>query len=105
MEAQQNTHNLALNKAACTHRMGTHPSGPSVVAATGQTLKEWVQAHPDALGKAVLKRFGNDLPFLFKVTHRKALRCPHEPRHVTHCSVGDKSRQEPRQILSGLGSK
>ena len=47
--------------------MGTHPSGPSVLAVTGQTLKEWVQAHPEALGDAVLKRFGTDLPFLFKV--------------------------------------
>ncbi len=59
-------------------RMGTHPSGPSVVAATGQSLKDWVQAHPEALGKAVLKRFGTDLPFLFKVGTVMALREHHK---------------------------
>ena len=40
-----------------------------MLAATGQTLKDWVQAHPEALGDAVLKRFGTDLPFLFKARH------------------------------------
>lgn len=48
-------------------RMGTHPSGPAVVSGTDTTLKEWIQAHPEALGDAVLKRFGTDLPYLFKV--------------------------------------
>lgn len=48
-------------------RMGTHPSGPAMIAGGEGTLKDWIQAHPDALGDAVLKRFGHDLPFLFKV--------------------------------------
>ena len=52
--------------------MGTHPSGPSLVASTGESLKDWILAHPDALGEAVQKRFGADLPFLFKVCLRGA---------------------------------
>lgn len=49
--------------------MGTHPSGPAVLAnQPSQTLKAWIEAHPAAaLGDKVLKRFGVDLPFLFKV--------------------------------------
>lgn len=49
-------------------RMGTHVNGPSLL--TGQesmTLKEWLGKHPSALGSEVLGRFGEDLPFLFKV--------------------------------------
>jgi mannose-6-phosphate isomerase class I len=46
--------------------MGTHPSGPSAVLATGVDLKQYLSDHPDQLGLAVSERFG-DLPFLFKV--------------------------------------
>jgi len=48
-------------------RMGTHPSGPALISGQDTTLKQWIQAHPEALGDAVLKRFGTDLPYLFKV--------------------------------------
>jgi mannose-6-phosphate isomerase len=48
--------------------MGTHPSGPSVVAATGVGLKETIAADAAAhLGGKTLARFGEDLPFLTKV--------------------------------------
>lgn len=47
-------------------RMGTHPSGPSKTMGN-DTLKEWVEANPDCLGKLGLERFGVELPFLFKV--------------------------------------
>lgn len=55
--------------------MGTHPSGPSLVADTGIPLKEWIQQHPEALGTHVRARFGDDLPFLFKV------------RQQTYCNI------------------
>ncbi|GBG00573.1 mannose-6-phosphate isomerase, partial [Raphidocelis subcapitata] len=47
--------------------MGTHPSGPALIAGSGTTLKAWIEQHPEALGEAVTKRFGSDLPYLFKV--------------------------------------
>ena len=49
-------------------RMGTHPSGPAMLAADPTTsLQSWLEQHPQALGPGVLKRFGLKLPFLFKV--------------------------------------
>lgn len=49
--------------------MGTHASGPSVLASTGQTLASWLADHPEALGDKVIEQFGSksELPFLFKV--------------------------------------
>ena len=48
--------------------MGTHPSGPSVVSATGEGLKETIAADPTAhLGAKTVELFGDDLPFLTKV--------------------------------------
>lgn len=58
--------------------MGTHDSGPSFVNqlefATGfskdsekVTLKSWISKNPNVLGDKVVKKWGSDLPFLFKV--------------------------------------
>ncbi|XP_063227506.1 mannose-6-phosphate isomerase [Bacillus rossius redtenbacheri] len=47
--------------------MGTHPSGPAVVRATGEALGGWLRRNPCSLGARVLEQFGQDLPFLFKV--------------------------------------
>lgn len=49
--------------------MGTHGSGPSFVVGAGgeKTLKQWVKENPGVLGDRVAGRWGNDLPFLFKV--------------------------------------
>ncbi|KAG7668228.1 hypothetical protein KSW81_002126 [Nannochloris sp. 'desiccata'] len=49
--------------------MGTHPSGPSVLAEgtlSGEQLLAYIRDHPEVLGDAASK-FGVDLPFLFKV--------------------------------------
>lgn len=49
--------------------MGTHPSGPSTVAAgatAGTPLLAHIRDHPEVLGDA-LPAFGVDLPFLFKI--------------------------------------
>ena len=52
--------------ASC--RMGTHPSGPAMLATDPTTsLQEWLEQHSQALGATVLERFGLKLPFLFKV--------------------------------------
>ena len=52
-----------------SRRMGTHPSGPSLLADNGyagQPLLTLLRDRPELLG-AALPRFGCDLPFLFKV--------------------------------------
>jgi len=48
--------------------MGTHPSCPSTLVSSGQSLKDYLVANPELLGKKVVDHFGLDLPFLFKVT-------------------------------------
>lgn len=50
--------------------MGTHPKGPSVVASSehaGISLNEWIAKQPECLGSKVRAKFGDQLPFLFKV--------------------------------------
>lgn len=64
-------------------RMGTHPSGPSlVVGGEGLTLKDWISQHLSVLGDA-RHVFGPDLPFLFK-----ACQCPLFPRFEKVCLLG-----------------
>uniref|UniRef100_A0A0K3C6T1 Mannose-6-phosphate isomerase n=1 Tax=Rhodotorula toruloides TaxID=5286 RepID=A0A0K3C6T1_RHOTO len=62
------------NKPYAELWMGTHPSCPSTLMATGQDLKKYLKSRPELLGNKVVKKFGDDLPFLFKVLAiRKAL--------------------------------
>ena len=50
--------------------MGSHASGMSYIAGSkGKSLKDWIAEHQQkALGEKCLKRFGSDLPFLFKAS-------------------------------------
>ena len=47
--------------------MGTHTNGPSVLAEAPVALKEHIDAKPEVLGSKSRARFGDELPFLFKV--------------------------------------
>ncbi|KAL2016662.1 hypothetical protein VTK56DRAFT_3206 [Thermocarpiscus australiensis] len=47
--------------------MGTHPSNPSKDVVTGRTLLDLVQDNTALLAPSVAARYGNKLPFLFKV--------------------------------------
>ncbi len=56
--------------------MGTHPSSPSSVILEGGgaggdsnpvLLQQWLDMHPEDLGKKVQQRWDGELPFLFKV--------------------------------------
>jgi mannose-6-phosphate isomerase len=48
--------------------MGTHPSGPTILAARDKIpLKQWLGAHPETLGEVLQNRWGAELPYLFKV--------------------------------------
>lgn len=51
--------------------MGTHPSGPSSVmlkdGKIGSLLSHILQENPSFVGEKVREKFGQTLPFLFKV--------------------------------------
>ena len=47
--------------------MGTHPNGPSLIKDSEQQLDELIKAQPEVLGNRCRKRFGDNLPFLFKI--------------------------------------
>lgn len=47
--------------------MGTHPSNPSTDMTTGRTLLDLVQDNNSFLAPSVVARYGNQLPFLFKI--------------------------------------
>lgn len=47
--------------------MGTHCNGPSSLKSNGQILQEWILSNVNCLGREVIEKFGNELPFLFKV--------------------------------------
>ena len=65
---KQSPFRSAVRIILTTRRMGTHPSGPAMLAADPATsLQDWLEQHSQALGPTVLKRFGLKLPFLFKV--------------------------------------
>ena len=46
--------------------MGTHPNAPSRLE-DGTLLKDFLAGRPELLGEPLVRRFGADLPFLFKV--------------------------------------
>lgn len=54
--------------------MGTHPSLPSKLIPSNETLSSHLSSHPELLGDKVRAKYGDDLPYLFKVLAiRKAL--------------------------------
>ncbi|XP_016446651.1 mannose-6-phosphate isomerase 2-like [Nicotiana tabacum] len=69
--------------------MGTHESGPSyVVQGEKVTLKDWIERNPRVLGDHVVKKWGTNLPFLFKVLSvAKALSIQAHPDKVLATSL------------------
>ncbi|KAJ5936329.1 hypothetical protein N7454_005627 [Penicillium verhagenii] len=47
--------------------MGTYPTVPSRVRATGEDLSEHLKKNPDLVGASVCHRYGPDIPFLPKI--------------------------------------
>lgn len=47
--------------------MGTHPSGPSTVRGSAESLSGWIKANPGSVGAVPAGYPADDLPFLFKV--------------------------------------
>jgi len=67
--ASSGSPNFSLDEAAPYAELwlGTHPNGPAKLAKSGQTLEDFLDQNPDALGEATRSKFGDQLPFLFKV--------------------------------------
>jgi mannose-6-phosphate isomerase len=67
--------------------MGTHVNCPSKVRThkgSNLSLKDWINQHPEQLGDPIRKKFGDDLPFLFKVLSvNKALSVQAHPNKVS----------------------
>ena len=59
--------NLAETQPYAELWMGTHPNGPARLAGTGELLSVHLASNPDQLGERVVERFGQQLPYLFKV--------------------------------------
>lgn len=49
--------------------MGTYPTVPSRILATGELLSEYLQKHPEVTGEGY-KKWGTEVPFLPKVKDR-----------------------------------
>ncbi|KAJ6115948.1 hypothetical protein N7523_006365 [Penicillium sp. IBT 18751x] len=47
--------------------MGTYPTVPSKVRATGESLFDHLKKNPDLVGESVCRRYGPDIPFLPKI--------------------------------------
>lgn len=63
--------------------MGCHPSVPSKIKQGDQLLQNIIDKNPSVLGKKVMDKFGNQLPFLFKVLSiKKALSIQAHPSKV-----------------------
>lgn len=71
--------------------MGTHPSNPSKDLTTGRNLLELVQDNQQLLSASIAKKYGNKLPFLFKVlSANKALSIQAHPNK----QLAEKLRQK-----------
>ena len=63
--------------------MGTHPSGPSKISSSNELLSEYLNKNADSLGEEEKKKFGPQLPFLFKaLSVAKALSIQAHPNKV-----------------------
>lgn len=79
--------------------MGTHPTVPSKVKSTGLTLLAHLAANPHLVGDRVRKRFGPDLPFLFKVLAvHKALSIQAHPNKT----LAEKLHRERPDVYKGV---
>jgi mannose-6-phosphate isomerase len=60
--------------------MGTYPTTPSLVLATGEDLQKHINVKKEKLiGKSILNEFGADLPYLPKVNFVRILSFQNTP--------------------------
>ena len=86
--------------------MGTHPSNPSKDVQTQRTLLDLVQDNQALMSQGISKRFGEKLPFLFKVLSiRKALSIQAHPNKklAEQLHAKDPKNYPGRKSLAELG--
>eukprot|EP00262_Sarcandra_glabra_P006144 TRINITY_DN18259_c0_g1_i1.p1 TRINITY_DN18259_c0_g1~~TRINITY_DN18259_c0_g1_i1.p1 ORF type:complete len:431 (+),score=67.64 TRINITY_DN18259_c0_g1_i1:135-1427(+) len=107
---------IELNKPYAELWMGTHESGPSFIIrdqsddpdSSSLPLKSWIYDNPNAVGDRVVEKWGNDLPFLFKVLSvAKALSIQAHPDkelakvlHKSQPSIYKDSNHKPEMALA-----
>lgn len=80
--------------------MGTHPKQPSKDVETQRTLLDMVQDNQALMSQDIAKRYGNKLPFLFKVLSiRKALSIQAHPNK----KLAEKLHEQDPQNYPGNG--
>ncbi|HEV7738082.1 MAG TPA: type I phosphomannose isomerase catalytic subunit [Chlamydiales bacterium] len=82
--------------------MGTHPTLPSRLKSTKETLSQYLEHHPELIGTRVLEAFPDakqgNLPFLFKILAiRKALSIQAHPDK----QLAEKLHHEKPEIYKG----
>lgn len=50
--------------------LGTYPTNPSHVLSTGELLADYLKKNPQLVGKAVMDRWGPEIPYLPKVSSK-----------------------------------
>jgi len=91
--------------------MGTHPSGPSKISSSNELLSEYLNKNADSLGEEEKKKFGPQLPFLFKaLSVAKALSIQAHPnkKHAeqlfaTRPDVYKDPNHKPEMVIAWLG--
>lgn len=84
--------------------MGTHPSNPSKDVSTGRTLAELIQDNNALMTTGVHARYGEKLPFLFKVLSiQKALSIQaHPDKKLAERLHAEDPRNYPGVFLTDL---
>lgn len=89
--------------------MGTHPNGPSRLAGIGsKTLEEHIATNPKMLGDESRKKFGDTLPYLFKILSvNKALSIQAHPDkqhaeqlHKSHPEIYKDANHKPEMAIA-----
>ena len=79
--------------------MGTHPSLPSKDLDSQRTLLDLVQSNRELMSKEINEKYGQKLPFLFKVLSiRKALSIQAHPNKVLAQTL---HQRDPRNYPGG----
>jgi hypothetical protein len=83
--------------------MGTYPTTPSLVLATGEDLQKHINSNKEKLiGKAILDKFGADLPYLPKVNYPEPLASQNTQKNLRFSQSPKPSLSKSTQTKASL---